>query len=620
MEEPDPTGLTLMEALHGHQAGFVREFLHRQSAEQMKREPREGSLQHWEVQWQEFLKTVETPQPHWAGSELPQEPTPWDDAKTFLSSFEQVAKACQWPKEEWVARLLPALSHETEQAFISLNDKDRRDYGKVKAAILQGDTLRREKQRQCFRHFCYQEAEGPRGAYSQLQELCNKWLRVENHTKEQILELLILEQLLSVLPTEIQSRVRESGPESCSQAVALAEEFLSRQQEAQRCNDQVVFEEAFKEVTATASEAGQTSSDHKLRHSYMETKQKEYGEASLLAGNEWDSQMEKKQHEFLSGRPEQEERKGICWNQDKAKGQEWNVLKNTDKSILCQGGNFHEIPVQEENQTEIKRRKLLGADWRMHTVEQPNKSFTFGKTYSQRRNLNKHEMLHEGQKPYKCSECGKNFTRSTSLTSHKRVHTGEKPYKCSECGKNFTRSTTLTSHKRIHTGEKPYKCLECGKNFNRRTNLTSHKRMHTGEKPYRCSECGRRFGDQSSLVKHKRTHTGEKPYECSECGKGFTTNTNLTSHLRMHTGEKPYKCSVSGKNFTTSTNLASHQRSHIGEKPYKCSECGMSFSHSTTLTSHQMIHTDKKQHNCLEYTRSFSEVSCLNAYQIVYTG
>uniref|UniRef100_A0ACB8EFH0 Uncharacterized protein n=1 Tax=Sphaerodactylus townsendi TaxID=933632 RepID=A0ACB8EFH0_9SAUR len=106
----------------------------------------------------------------------------------------------------------------------------------------------------------------------------------------------------------------------------------------------VVFEEAFKEVTATASEAGQTSSDHKLRHSYMETKQKEYGEASLLAGNEWDSQMEKKQHEFLSGRPEQEERKGICWNQDKAKGQEWNMkMEEQDPANLAVEKRLEEI-------------------------------------------------------------------------------------------------------------------------------------------------------------------------------------------------------------------------------------------------------------------------------------
>ncbi|XP_054834020.1 zinc finger protein 85-like [Eublepharis macularius] len=705
MEEQDRTGPTLMETsgkvCHAFQDGYMREFLQRTPGEQVKQEPGEGSLQHWETQWQEFLKAVETPQSHWTSLQLPWEPTPWDDAKAFLASFEQVAEACRWPKEEWVARLLPALSCETEQVFINLDTRDRKDYGKVKVAILRWDAMRREKRRQCFRHFCYQEAEGPRGTYSRLQELCNGWLKVESHSKEQILELLILEQLLTILPPEIQSQVRECGPESCSQAVALAESLLLKNQEAQRCEEQVVFQETLEEAAGNISKAGRTPFGFELRHSCMETKQEEDENASLLAaeskvirdnrkkcvledpelvapfgtstwkigsqhceqanacaskertehrqgihpagetdetipcgdghkassettvqtGNEWESEMEEKPSEIMSERSEHEELKGNCWDHDESKRQEGNILeKRTDKSILHQGGEFHKTQVQQENQTEKKRRKCIDAHWRTHTGEQPSKSLQFGKSYNQSRDLSECEKLHKGEKPYKCSECGKNFTRSTSLTSHKRVHTGEKPYKCTECGKNFTRSTTLTSHKRIHTGEKPYKCLECGKSFNRRTNLTSHRRMHTGEKPYKCSECGRRFGDQSSLVKHKRTHTGEKPYKCPECGKGFTTNTNLTSHQRMHTGEKPYRCSECGKNFTTSTNLTSHQRIHIGEKPYRCCECGKSFNQSTSLTSHQRIHTGERGYKCSECGKTFNQSAHLTSHQIIHTG
>uniref|UniRef100_A0A670HLT1 SCAN box domain-containing protein n=1 Tax=Podarcis muralis TaxID=64176 RepID=A0A670HLT1_PODMU len=101
------------------------------------------------------------------------------------------------------------------------------------------DTMSREKIRQHFRRFCYQEAEGPRGAYVRLQELCCQWLKFERHSKEQILELLILEQLLTILPAHIQSWVRECGPETCSQAVALAEDFLLRQEVAQSQESQV---------------------------------------------------------------------------------------------------------------------------------------------------------------------------------------------------------------------------------------------------------------------------------------------------------------------------------------------------------------------------------------------
>ncbi|XP_026541936.1 SCAN domain-containing protein 3-like [Notechis scutatus] len=190
--------------------------------QEVKVENQEDLGEIWETQWQEFLTTVEVPQT------LP-EPSPWEDAHIFLASFEQVARAFQWPKEEWAARLRPTLGGDAEQAYSSLEAGEREDYGKMKAAILHADAMSREKQRQHFRCFCYQEAEGPRQVYDQLQSLCHQWLKVERHSKEQILEMLILEQFLAILPPEMQSWVKRHNAESSAQVISLAEDFLLRQ-------------------------------------------------------------------------------------------------------------------------------------------------------------------------------------------------------------------------------------------------------------------------------------------------------------------------------------------------------------------------------------------------------
>nr|XP_027777949.2 SCAN domain-containing protein 3 [Marmota flaviventris] len=129
---------------------------------------------------------------------------------------------------ETSSRILPALAGQVLEEpgeIIKVKVKEE-DHIWDKESCQQRDlSYTRERSRQRFRQFCYQETPGPREALSQLRELCCQWLSPEIHTKEQILELLVLEQFLTILPEELQAWVHEHNPESGEEVVTMLEDL-----------------------------------------------------------------------------------------------------------------------------------------------------------------------------------------------------------------------------------------------------------------------------------------------------------------------------------------------------------------------------------------------------------
>ncbi|KAB1251976.1 Zinc finger protein 75D [Camelus dromedarius] len=92
-----------------------------------------------------------------------------------------------------------------------------------KKCVPQTDSLSPERSHLHFRSFLYHEAAGPREAVDRLQELCRQWLRPEIHSKEQILDLLVLEQFLTILPRDTQTQIKKHHLQSVEEAVVLVE-------------------------------------------------------------------------------------------------------------------------------------------------------------------------------------------------------------------------------------------------------------------------------------------------------------------------------------------------------------------------------------------------------------
>ena len=151
-----------------------------------------------------------------------------EDIENYLLRFECMAKTWQWPEVEWACRLVLLLTGKALEAYTAMDEGLSNVYKGLKEALLVKFDISPENYRQRFNAELHRHHRvSRRQTYHRLKGLYRRWVRPEEKTQDEIGEVITLEQLLQVLPHDIQNWVREHEPKDGLMTAKLALQYIN---------------------------------------------------------------------------------------------------------------------------------------------------------------------------------------------------------------------------------------------------------------------------------------------------------------------------------------------------------------------------------------------------------
>ncbi|KAM6148196.1 zinc finger protein 446-like [Rhynchocyon petersi] len=384
-----------------------------------------------------------------------------------------------------------------------------------------------EAARLSFRSFRYQEAAGPLEALARLRQLCHQWLRPEALSKEQMLELLVLEQFLGVLPPEIQAWVREQHPGSPEEAVALVEGL---QHDPGKLLGWITVHVLGQEVPRAPQKAEELSGNL-LPSSSAEPSRAALGEGPQLVQMDRPAQLScsVKEEPDADGQiaplvppvPAQVPERHLEHQNPTSVSflpprmqEEWGLLEPSQKEVywdamLQKYGTV--VSLGDEGRSPLGAPPVCAEVWPPRgpatvCIPVPQAPGVQGWSTPPGPEL---ETRAPHRKPYTCEQCGLGFNWKSVFVIHRRAHAGGQLALGSAERPPPNTPEPLLHPWHIPTGPCSYPCEECGRSFSWKSQLVIHCKSHIGHRRHFCGDCGRGFDWKSQLVIHRKNHQPE---------------------------------------------------------------------------------------------------------------
>ena len=127
-------------------------------------------------------------------------------------------------EEHWALKRAPQLTGKAQQAYAAMEQSQATDYEAVKTAILRRHEINDETYRQQFRSASRKDGEMGCELVVRFRDSAKKWMK-DRETREDVLDILIMEQFLTTLSPETRTWVKERKPKSSTEAGQLADDY-----------------------------------------------------------------------------------------------------------------------------------------------------------------------------------------------------------------------------------------------------------------------------------------------------------------------------------------------------------------------------------------------------------